>query len=232
VTADEFIATLSPALSLRGADSVRIDDVVKTIRADIKRALAVGALPPGTKVSVRKEYSTYTAHLYVQITEWVGAIFTDNYLAHLLDPTGTPWDTERRWNRYRPERDDERLTPPLNDALRLLEHLANRHNFDESDSMVDYFHVGYYLDVDAKPAERVARDGVEQERDPQYAELCRRAHVAAAAVGDKVVRSVCGRHGLSGAGKWALEQLIKVADRANGRPLTYDKRRRAWLVSS
>jgi hypothetical protein len=137
-----------------------------------------------------------------------------------------------RWHRNQTSYDSPCYVPALNAAVELLGHLANRHNFDESDSMTDYFHVGYYLDVDAKPAERAARDGVEQERDPQYAELCRRARVAAAAVGDKVVRSVCGRHGLSGAGKWSMERLIKIADAANGRPLTYDKRRSRWVPTT
>jgi hypothetical protein len=226
-----FMGDLPEAMDCHGGyDDTKL---TKLVRDEIALAVKTGLLPVGTKVSVRKNhYRSFT----VDIVEWKeGAVFCDDYTAHLLDPTGTDWDRDARhqdlvrdagnWRHAgRPE-----YTPALRGAVRICERIADRHNYNNSDPQTDYFDVGYYLDVEARTVEANARTGIAMESDPAYRALLADAMIAAKALGSACVKSVCGRRGINGCGKWSLEALIKVAARANGRPVAYDKRRRAWL---
>lgn len=98
-----------------------------------------------------------------------------------------------------------------------------------SDLSTDYFDVGYYLTVTAGTVESAAAQGIKLESDPTYRALVDRAMKAAKAVGPKAVKAICGSRGIEACGEWSLERLIKVADRANGRPVAFDKRRRGWF---
>jgi hypothetical protein len=62
--------------------------------------------------------------------------------------------------------------------------------------------------------------------------MVHRGRDAAKRLGAKVVKSVCGDGGVDGCGQWSLEKLLKLDEMAAGRPLTYDKRRRGWVVES
>lgn len=230
MTATEFLASLPAPFDTHGG----YDDTLltKLIRDELAAAVRAGVLPAGTKVSVRKNhYQSFT----VEIVEWHAPVFCDNYVAHVLDPKGTAWNAhEARDEMRRAGRrtGDERYTAQLQEALALIETIADRHNYNNSDLQVDHFDVGYYLTVRASAIATSAERGLQTESDPAFAELVRQAEIAAKAVGPKVVRSVCGRGGVRGCGQWALERLIKVAANANGRPLAYDKRRSAWVVAA
>ena len=221
MTSAEFMSSLSPARSRRGANSVNDVELAKIIRNECAAATAAGALPAGTKVSVR---ILHHSSLSVQIVAWEGAVFSNAYTEHLMDPKGTPWSNDA-WSREA----DPRLTEPLNRALKLVEKITERHNYDESDSQRDHFDVGYYTSIDARPVEHAAETGIKRESDKGFKDLTARAEVAARALGPDATKSICGRGGVDSADQWALEHLIKIAARAAGRPVEYDKRRRGWF---
>lgn len=87
-TLEAFMASLPPAMDCHGAISDKV--LTKTMRDELALAVTRGVFPAGTKFSVRKNhYKSFT----VEIVEWVGAVFVDAYVAHLMDPKGTEWDS-------------------------------------------------------------------------------------------------------------------------------------------
>lgn len=222
-----FLTALPESMDCHGGyDDTKL---TKIMRDECALAVTTGLLPPGTKVSVRKNhYRSFT----VEIVAWSGALFVDAYAAHLLDPKGTAWDSEsierprdaRGWKYGRAE-----YVPALNDAMRIVERIVERHNYNNSDYQTDYFDVGYYMTVSANRVHASASAGLALESDPAYRALVQDATTAARTLGAACVRAVCGRGGITGCSQWALESLIKIAKRANGRPVVYDKRNRAWI---
>lgn len=236
----EFLTSLPADISLLGDATVK--DVVLQIRRDIKSAVTCGALPPGIAVSVtRRDYNVVT----VSITAWHGQPLAPAYVEYLMDcyaaereatANGAPKPehssfravttvTTRHGDR------DSFLSDRVNAALWLLERIANRHNFDKSDIQTDYFHVGYYLHVDARTLHGAAEQWLRLEWDLPYADLYRKATEAANRLGSKVVESIVGKRGFAAAGEWAFARLIKMDEYAKGRPLAYSKRRRGWVVA-
>lgn len=231
----EFLASLPTALDLLGADSRA--DVLPAIKRDVALALKAGALPPGTKVSITKNRGGWTASYNVRIVAWAGAVFCAAYVETLMDPS-VPFDRDARYQALGAHTGRSRyyIVPEYSDALidavQLLSTIANRHNFDRSDPMTDYFHVGYYLTCDARPVEAIARQAIEREANPELAALHERAAIAAKDLGPAVVRSYCGKQGIEGAAEWSLKRLVELHERANGRPLAYDKRMRRWQATT
>lgn len=245
-TLGEFLGSLPDPTNCKGATDYTA--LGKRIRAELKLAVERGVFPPGTAFSVRKDdYKSFT----VDITEWVGAVFTDHYTAWRMDQE---IDTAKNahgylQNRYeaparcddladgsdgygyRRSRYDDRCTDTLNLAIRAMERICDRHNYNRSRIEEDYFDVGYYLHVGAGTVISAAEQGIAMEANPAMQDLQRRAADAAKALGPAVVKSYCGKRGLAGAHSSTLESLVKLAEKANGRPLTYDKSRRAWLIS-
>lgn len=217
MTSDEFIASLGDSLELRGTNRVSIGTVISTIRAELDRSVRLGALPIGTKVRVRK-LGPYSLH--VEIVSWAGPVFTDAYTAHLLDPKGTPPPYGHP---------HEFLSHDLRFALELCERIANRHNFDESRVEYDHHSTGYYLNVNAGRVEAIAMQGIRIESDLTFAELLRKAEVAAAAVVPACVKSILGPGGILAASMYHLEVLVKLAAEAAGRSVVYDRHVHRWF---
>jgi hypothetical protein len=226
MTANEFIASLPAALVIgTQADGRYVSpaDVVPAIRADLKAAIAAGVLPAGCKTSVRRD--SYKS-IQVEIVAWSGAVFCNEHECDLRHEMATGVSSSRSW------RNHEQLHADLAAAIALIDRIADRHNYDHSDSMVDHFDVGYYLNVTAGAVEVLARRGIQLEANPAHAELITRAELAAKRLGPKATKAICGRRGVKGCGQWALESLLKLDARANGKPVAYDKSRRAWLVAA
>lgn len=217
MTISAFMATLPPNLKRHGETSASVKDVVKQIRTDL--AAAVGTvLPAGTQLSItNKDYNSVN----VRITGWPGQVFTDKYLEHLMDPS-------TKWSERYDSDNDNRLTPELNAALDAIEKIADRHNYREHDQHADYARVGYYLHVSASPVIESATAGAELESSKELQAKLGEAQKAAKALGPAATRSICGNKDISRVGTDCLDQLIEVAERAGGKPVEYDARRRGW----
>lgn len=229
MTPAKFLASLPPAHTRRGPSSVGTGVIAKTIKAEVAQAAAAGALPHGTKVSASTDHNS----INVRVTAWEGAVFSDKYIEHLMDPTGTAWDRDeqesyRRGGNYEESGFDPRLTSSLNRALQTIEKIANRHNYNNSDIQSDYFDVGYYLNVSARPVEDLAANAIKLESNKEFGKLIEQGRIAAKAVGAAATAAICGHTDLRMADAYCIERLIKLADRAKGRPVAYDKRRRGW----
>ena len=245
-TLSDYLSGLPPPFDTRGGyDGAALS---KVIRADLAGAVDAGVLPAGTKFSVR----LWHHHSFiVEIVAWDGAVFTPHYTEWRMERETNPASKDRHGNIrdhyqapdqadnsnlvWRGERGwvgvyDVRCTDALNGAVATANRIANRHNWDESDSQADYFRYGYSLNVHARSVEYAAEQGIAMESDPAMQDLARRAALAANALGAACVKSYCGRRGLAGADADTMRRLIALADKANGRPVMYDKRRRGWIV--
>lgn len=214
----EFLGTLPEPLTRLGPN--RANDAVlgKRVRAELELATERGVFPADTRFSVR--FSCHSS-MTVEIVAWAGAVFTPEYTLYIIDPAHGTSDNPQMANGH--------LTPALIKALADATAIADRHNYNRSDSRVDYFDRGYYLDVTAMTVEALSHRGILCDVNPDFAALRDRASEAARALGPKVVRSVCGRVGFEGASEWNLKRLVKIAERANGKPVMYDKRRNGWF---
>lgn len=218
---DYFLAMhCAEPLSCRGDNASTDAEVGARIREELVLAERFGALPAGTRCSVRVGKGSYSGgSIAVEITGWTGAVFSDEHLAHLLDPKGTPMPHH-----------SERLAPALSEALRRVDIIADRHNFDDSRSMEDYYRYGYNLGVTAGTLEYTAAHGIKVESDPEFRHLVERARAASAVIGKRAAKSLLGRYGISGTSKHGLETVIRYAERY-GCELAYDRRRGIWLPS-
>jgi len=232
MTLGQYLDSLPPPLVLRGRDSVTVKKVAEVVRKELAGAVDAGALPEGTKFSVRSDHNS----MRVEITHWMGEVFSKRYLKHLMDPKGTPWDRdvqielrdrEHMGSDYASRRFDVSLSSALNKALVAVDKIADRHNYNNSDTQRDHFDVGYYLSVDAQPLEDAAKQGVMAESNQEFRELLRRGEEAAAALGPAATKSICGKS-LQHAGEHCLKHLIRLAERAAGRPVVHDPRR-GWV---
>ena len=224
-TAAQFLVALPAPLSRRGKDSVSTSVIAKQIKADCAAAVDAGVLPDGTKVSASTDHNS----IRVDITAWHGAVFSEDYEAHLLDPKVYPWNPEHNYRAHdRARNDDPRLSRPLNDALEFIERLANRHNYDNSDRVTDYFDVGYYLTVSADPVIRITETAIKAGSDKQFQALLSKAHDAARVLGPAATKSICGSKDLAHADEYCITKLLKLAERAAGRPVIHDPRR-GWI---
>ena len=206
MTPNEFLATLPAPLVLRGPGPYITDAMVaKRIRAELALATAAGLLP--AKFSVRCSPGGHSRSIRLDVMEWHGgAIFSDARTAQILDGVES-----------RSRRESEDRSETFHAAMLLVNQIANRHNYDESDRMTDYFCVGYYLSISADPVITAATWGLEQERDPKAAQLFVDAAAAALALGEKETKRILGRRKLETSGRFNLEWLISRAARLASR---------------
>lgn len=228
MSANEYFLSLPESIDMTAGRYVALPEVAKRIRSEIAGAVNAGALPDATTVGVTKDNNS----IHVRVTGWRGAVFNSKYQEHLMDPS-VKWDepygsTGGSRHGYR---DDPRLTKELNDALALIQRIAQRHNYDRSDSQSDYFNVGYYLTVTADSVLRSAEGGIKTETNKEHAELLAKAEIAARAVGPAATKSIA-RKDLRSASDRELKSLVRIADEAKGRPVAYDASRRGWYPVS
>ena len=190
---------------------------------DLASAGTAGVFPEDTAFRVRVDHHS---SIRVDITTWHGAVYSDPYMEHLMDP-GVPDPTND--TRQPPSARIHRHAARLVTAIADTEAIADRHNYDNSDTMADLFDVGYYLHVGAGPVEAYARQAIELERDPGFRALYASALAVVPLLGDRCVASVCGESGLMGATKHECERMVRIAARAAGRPVAYDRRRHGWF---
>ena len=233
MSVSEFLASLPAPLSRRGADYANDVVLAKRIRAELAQAVKVGAIQAGTEFSVRINHH---ASLTVEIVRWQGAVFHPTFEGLLMSEMAGTGSTAS-FDPPRCERPVGRgtwhaeLSDALNDALHAADVIANRHNYDNSDLQTDHFDVGYYLTVNASHVRRVAQHGIALDFDPAFKALYYKAADAARTLPKNVIKAECGKAGIEFMSKWVCERIIKLAERANGRPLVYDKSRRRWVAA-
>lgn len=225
-TLSQFLDDLPPALSLRGPNRVPFRAVAQRVRQELAAAARLGVIPAGTKLSVTTDSGTLHSSLRVRVTAWDGAVFSEQYAEALMRffLFGERSVEDRMHH--------SRLSDRLQATVRAIETIAGRHNYDESDSMVDHFDVGYYLTVDAGRVEAVATQGLHVEASPAFAGLVFDAQQAAKRLGPKVEKSVCGDGGVGSCGEYSLRRLVEMDARVAGRPVAYDKRMGRWQATT
>lgn len=110
-----------------------IVELAKLVRKQLKKRF-----PKGYKFSVRTERGI-TSSLDIEIKEVPFKIVNPEWAVHLIDdPYCNKWEYPRDGSRY---------TPEANKLRDSIEEWLETYNFDNSDSMTDYFHSRFYSDV-------------------------------------------------------------------------------------
>lgn len=107
-------------------------EIAKLIRADIKAAAAAGELPAGLKVAVRTSRYAGGGSIDVAIT------------AAPLNPVNPAWVSLPDNEKWGPGRTVDRFTVEGQRIAAVIAEIHASYNYDNSDSMTDYFHVRYY----------------------------------------------------------------------------------------
>lgn len=107
-----------------------VTEIAARIRAEIKAAQKGGELPRSMKVSVRKRSCTHSWAIDVSATNIGCELYTDDYKRAQAEHRDFPWH--------------QRFTAEADRILSKLQAIWSAFNFDDSDSMTDYFHVNYY----------------------------------------------------------------------------------------
>lgn len=112
---------------------LRIAEVAKLIREDIKAAVKAGALPVGLKVSVRSESFSGGRAIRMSVTRlpWGFVLLNRARLAAEIE---NPLQDSR----------EPRFSPEALALTEKLDAIAWAYNYDGSDTQSDYFHVRFY----------------------------------------------------------------------------------------
>lgn len=114
---------------------MNMSDVCKLIRKDIKKAIKAGDLPAELKTSVRLSRFSGGCSVSCTIKAWDGKIYNRTRLAaETLNP-------------YRHSNLDYRTDEAVT-LVNRLQTIISSYNYDNSESMVDYFDNRYYTNVD------------------------------------------------------------------------------------
>jgi hypothetical protein len=113
-----------------------IKEIAKLVRKDIKAAVKAGSLPKEMKVSVRVKRYSGGQSLNLNVKSFPGGFLNPAYVkAVKVNP-------HLCYTEYPP-----RYYLHVSRALTTLDNLANAYNYNNSDTMVDYFDVNYYVSV-------------------------------------------------------------------------------------
>jgi len=119
--------------------------IAKLIRADIKQAKQDGLWPAHWKYSVRTEKYAGGGSIEVTVTNCVDAWVPEDFTKCAIN---SGCNERTKYHHYRNCGGAEHLTEEAEGALKVLKQIHGAYNFDGSESMVDYFHVNYYGQVE------------------------------------------------------------------------------------
>lgn len=163
VALHDVLATLEPALDVQSPKSltgVTSNMLAVQIREDLKAATKAGLFPKGTRFSVRQNagmyYSARCGSITVSIAAFAAAVYSDDHIACQLDGHRGTCKVHRTEG-------SARYSEAFRAALDNAQRIADRHNYNRSDLMSDYFDVGYYLNVHGGKAESAASEALREE---------------------------------------------------------------------
>ena len=140
-----------------------VAEIAKRIRVDITEAVKAGALPKGLKVSVRCRRFAGGRAVDIRVKELGLPIYSSEHLAWEI--ANVP--ENRRFYTATFPRARWGWNGAANEAMDTLKGILEAYNFDNSDSMTDYFHVNYYGDVSLDDSYRTLLcERAEFEKDP------------------------------------------------------------------
>ena len=111
-----------------------VTEIAKLLRKELKEKL------PGFKFSIRCEKFAGGSSIRISITKWADGFkwWNDDYKKGEEPQYGSP-ESKLFWSQENNEGKE---------ILETVKQVANQYNFDDSDGMIDYFHVAFYLHVD------------------------------------------------------------------------------------
>ncbi len=108
-------------------------EIARLIREDIKTAKKAGLLPKALKVSVRRDYFAGGSSIDCMITKAPFLCINPEYIAE--------YDANpHQFGNY----EARPLTIDCYRALQVIQLIVDQYNYDNSDSMTDYFDVNFY----------------------------------------------------------------------------------------
>lgn len=137
----------------RATKDMDIAAIAKLVRAEIKAAIKDGKLPAGMKTSVRIKRYSGGQSMDVDIKS-----FGPGHLA--LNPARVKWDAENPYGDH--HHAPQHRPAAAARAIKMIDAMLSAYNFDDSDSMTDYFHVRFYghatvdWEYDAEERKRIA----------------------------------------------------------------------------
>jgi hypothetical protein len=112
-------------------------EIAKCIRGDLKAAVAAGELPTGIKLGVRTRYASMMSAIDVTIVALPDGFEIYNRERVRYDETN---GKEGQWGNW--------MADSASALQKRIRAIVDAYNFDNSDPMVDYFHVRFYGSVD------------------------------------------------------------------------------------
>lgn len=192
----------------REQDGLSTAQIAKLIRADIKTAINEGLLPERWRYSVRSERFAGGTSIDITVRDCADAwTECDGTANGGLTGCRNPWCAAGGIHKDKPGASaHDVLTDEAQAAKITLERIHGAYNHDGSDSMVDYFDVNYYGQVDFESADSARFRAREQARKAErraaldaatdtfaikvYGRRTQTVHTAAEI--DGRVRPVCG----------------------------------------
>lgn len=222
---ESFAAALPPPYAPRGQICVS-----ETVRRDLKLATIAGLLPPDAKFWVRE--TSCSPVISVELAAWTGAVLADDYAEAVMEALLAKHDTQ--WSPISPRvpPQDARLALSVNEALALIKTIADRRIAEIMATQPTNYYgpMQYQLDISFPRLIAAAVRGIRLEIDHEYAVFMHQAREAAARLGQRVVRSICGEGGLDLSSEQGLVELVQLDTAARGRPVTYNRPHGRWEV--
>lgn len=233
-----FVAALPPPYAPNGRICVS-----ETVRRDLRLATIADLLPADAKFWVRDPSGSFV--ISVELFAWVGAVLADDYATTVMDTLRSLVEKRReglvvqfeikkpqeRGNVLVPPQ-DARLAPGVNGALALVKDIVDRRIAEvmATEPANYYGPIQYQQDISFPRLIAAAERGIRLEVDPEHAAFLHRAGGAAARLGRRVVRSICGEGGLDLSSEQDLVKLVQLDAEACGRPVSYNRSLGSWEV--
>lgn len=227
---EHFVSVLPPLHRWNGYIGI-----AETLRRDIKLAAADGVLPADARFWIRG--LSHSPVITVELFAWPGNVLAADYVTAVMEGAlvkrGLIKDAVM-WPVRAPKElpQDTRLTSEVNEALALVKACADCRIIEATATRPRNYYglIQYRVEIRSQRLIVAAERGLRIEVDPEYAEFMHRARCAAARLGRRVVRQLCGEGGVDFGDDAKLDELVMLDVEACGRPVAYSRQRGCWVV--